>query len=642
MLTRTTEKLEEILGCLEKVQEESVVTPDNPADWLRGRLSGKEVVLFCGAGISVAAPSSAPAFLSLRDNAILAALDILLSRGLITEDAIHLVEHAVDRLEDRCDLSLPPEHVFGMFSHALGFEVVHKLLEVCLSNRSPNFNHLAIRDLSQSRNDWSLMGVITPNFDTYLEEAFGGISSVARYVLDDDAGKTGGFIIQKPHGTLDKPESIAITIEKVARPLKGKSRQALQAMVSGREIIVIGYSGWDYDLLPLIAAAAKDWGATVYWLLYDEYSWNERVGAVKLAKPENCEVVNCQRANILPMLANRPIEESSSVRPSLRDDIRKSLENEADHSLIGAILSLLVPMGVPESDGLVSDLCLELITMGKEGILPAERKSVAILGQVPGWLSTDNERKREAAEIVVQLAKQIGWTAAAESHQRTLAKNSDSRQPKDRIREIDLELSEPVVLIDSEPDPENAKRSLRTSLLIEKAQLLEERGLKEEAEKLAYEILANTKFPESGISPDCWIVDDGHQAAPLLQLLGMCEFERGEFDSADKHLAGAIDLLWRERSLWEIGTALTQVAHLVRKADRRAAQLAMDAAIAVARFERDKLSELVAIEWMLEFGLGGAGSVKAAFEILYELSIEKSELEEHQKILQRFKLKYLT
>lgn len=198
------------------------------------------------------------------------------------------------------------------------------------------------------------------------------------------------------------------------------------------------------------------------------------------------------------------------------------------------------------------------------------------------------------------------------------------------------------MLIDSEPNPENAKRSIRTSLLIEKVQLLEECGLKVEAEKLAHEILANTKFPESGISPDCWIVDDGHQAAPLLQLLGMCEFDRGEFDSADKHLAGAIDLLWRERSLWEIGTALTQVASLVRKVDRRAAQLAMDAAIAVARFERDKLSELVAIEWMLELGLGGAGTVKAAYEILYELSIEKSELEEHRKILQRFKLKYLT
>lgn len=140
-----------------------VVAPSNPADWLRERLTGKEVVLFCGAGISIAAPANAPAFLSLRDNAILAALDILVSRGLITENAIAVVEHAVDRLEERCDLSLPPEQVFGIFSNALGFEVVHKLLEVCLSNGSSNFNHLAIHDLSQSRKDWSLIGVITPN-----------------------------------------------------------------------------------------------------------------------------------------------------------------------------------------------------------------------------------------------------------------------------------------------------------------------------------------------------------------------------------------------------------------------------------------------------------------------------------------------
>jgi hypothetical protein len=66
-------------------------------------------------------------------------------------------------------------------------------------------------------------------------------------------------------------------------------------------------------------------------------------------------------------------------------------------------------------------------------------------------------------------------------------------------------------------------------------------------------------------------------AAPLLQRLGVRDFERGEFDAADEHLAGAIDLLWREMSLWEMGTALTQVA------DCQAYQLAVRCGIALKR-----------------------------------------------------------
>lgn len=68
----------------------------------------------------------------------------------------------------------------------------------------------------------------------YLEKAFEGIH-VDRSVVDQTPDGEGHRIF-KPHGSLDRPESIAITIDRILRRLKGSARRTFEAMTRGRRI----------------------------------------------------------------------------------------------------------------------------------------------------------------------------------------------------------------------------------------------------------------------------------------------------------------------------------------------------------------------------------------------------------------------
>jgi hypothetical protein len=483
---------------------------------------------------------------------------------------------------------------------------------------------------------WSLVGIITPNFDCYIEDALEGIAPVSRHILGDVDEVPAGLPLLKPHGSLDRPDSICITIDRVARPLKGDARRAFQELVSGRVVLVVGYSGWDYDLLPLLAAATQEWESKILWLLYDETSWNERVGRVKLANPEHCQVINCKRVDVLPRLAGRPVQPTIFERPKLRSEFRSCFDQKTDESLMSAVLSLLTPMGVPESSGIVEALCAELIAMARDMKMADDRQALKALGHVVSLLDDDDTR-REAAAFALERAKRLGDTAAVRSYQREVDCESKSVGFKGRLAIIERDLIELFpVTNETEPDPVNAERSMKTSLLTEKAQLLMDYGNVRECEELVQDILINTEFPESGISPNSWIVNDGYLAAPLLELLGSCVIEHGETIYADEFFAEAVGVLWREKALWELWGMLTRLSGEVSKSDRGTAQLAMEIAVATAHFERDKLSELIALEWILDFGLGGQKELKAARAILADLVIDEGDRETHEENLSRF------
>src|SRR5690349_2528619 len=73
-----------------------------PADataWLRNRLADRAFVLFCGAGISVSPPSSAPAFLELRTTVMLALTDLLVERRVVMQENRLAVEVALEQLD---------------------------------------------------------------------------------------------------------------------------------------------------------------------------------------------------------------------------------------------------------------------------------------------------------------------------------------------------------------------------------------------------------------------------------------------------------------------------------------------------------------------------------------------------------------
>ena len=98
--SKTSQILTQILKEIRTAELCFIETPSDPALWLRDRLIGSEVVLFCGAGISIAAPAGAPSFLDLRNSTILCASDILAERGCIPAAYVAIIEQATSTLAE--------------------------------------------------------------------------------------------------------------------------------------------------------------------------------------------------------------------------------------------------------------------------------------------------------------------------------------------------------------------------------------------------------------------------------------------------------------------------------------------------------------------------------------------------------------
>lgn len=598
---------------------------------LANRLAKEEFVLFCGAGISVPAPSSAPQFLEIRDAVALAMADLLLSRDVLQRTHHEALEAALRDLQRRDDLTLPPELLFGNLERSLGFAAVADLLSLSLGGDVPNANHLAVRTLAERGR---LAGVITPNFDLYLEQALEGIP-LRRSVAGEKAiSGEQGFVLYKPHGSLDVPESIAITINRVARPLAGPAREIFRELVTHRTVVVIGYSGWDYELLPLLAHAGTEWGAEIVWCLWDDASLNERVITLKVTLGDRCTVINGNRQALLAALAGVKPPSPPQSR-NLRELFSQRLAAHASHELAEALISVSAPSGVMDEIGLEQQLAMHLLQYAEGAAAIDDHRRLRYL-RTGSAHASDRAARQRAIEGALKLARRMGNEAAVRDIEAERAgEYEDANDSRVRLRTLDREIAEFPFSIESETNPERARRSLLTDLRIEKAARLAELRRTQDAKALAEQILADTSFPTSGVSEDAWIVTDAAARWQLHDILGTIAAEGGDLAGAERHYCAAIDLLWNERELWDLGQALLQTAGAVRRHDADTARVAMALAREIAKVAHDKSSELQALEWTLEFGLGTPDDVHDAKSLLAQMHIDDADRASHVEILER-------
>jgi hypothetical protein len=607
--------------------------PADTVEWLRNRLRNQEFVLFCGAGISASPPSSAPTFLELRTSVMLALADLLVLRGMILHEDRSAVEAALEKLDTRADLSLPPELVFMWIRNALGFDKVYRLLKCCLDRGVPNANHLAIRKLVSGRSP-RISGLITPNFDLYLEGALEGLPFDRTVEGESSCGK--GIHIFKPHGSLDRPESIAVTIERILRPLKGSARQAFDSMTAGRTMVVIGYSGWDYDLLPQIVRAGREEKSDVIWVLFDDASMNERVCGVQLALEDRCTVINARRQPVLALLADiADAPRGKGIEP-LRPSLANILQDESDDSLAVALINLLVPAGLPESDGVLRHLCEGVLLSVESGRIKDDAMRLSRLRDVANWAEGDS--KARAIQLAMECASRLGDRTVMRTYARKASGEDDQPQdPEARLRRLQRDLEEFNYRLEDEPDPALAVQTIRAEVRIEMASLLCQMNRFPEAGALAREVLNDTWFPESGVCERARIVDDAYTVWELHSILGCVAADSGNITELESHFCTAIEVLWRELQFAELGTALLQMVSPVKRSDRECARAAAELAIGVATFSRDRLSELSAIEWKAQFGFGTTPDIDRAEELLDTIGFDPEERNQHLELIRRMK-----
>lgn len=203
--------------------------------------SGVGFVVLCGAGVSVAPPSSVPSWWGFNQ----AVLTELRSRFLEERTPPKRAVNAMNRLSlDDLDVTEFSQLVSDAFAGATWFDVLGVLDGV-----APNMNHLA---LAYWAKEGSLRAVVTTNFDTLIERAMHE-AGVRHRVYDaqlDDVPRVAasGTAIVKVHGSAPRRSSLVDLAAQKRRGLPVAWLDWLEAIFATNNVAVAGFSGADLAL----------------------------------------------------------------------------------------------------------------------------------------------------------------------------------------------------------------------------------------------------------------------------------------------------------------------------------------------------------------------------------------------------------
>lgn len=216
-----------------------------------------KVVLFIGAGRSLAPPACCPLWGTLMHELLLA--------GSCAHDALKpLAESALNAAEDGRE-PLKPETTCQILHSNLGVGALGFL--DLLAVGSPNADHDHIAGLAELG---AVPLIITTNFDTLIEDALSaaGVSLQIRVGgLDRWPAKKNLVTVFKPHGCLTDPAAIIMTARHAGRALPTRTAESLRAALDDSVLLIDGYSGNDDDLFPELMRGARHVRAA-YWFYY--------------------------------------------------------------------------------------------------------------------------------------------------------------------------------------------------------------------------------------------------------------------------------------------------------------------------------------------------------------------------------------
>jgi hypothetical protein len=254
------------------------------------------LVVFAGAGISVASPACCPTF------------DGLLEEILSAATAVYSeVSELADRVR-KTKKSIKPELFFQILHRNMGTGILGCLDTLLLGG--PNANHRALARLGCQG---AMHGIITTNFDIYTEEALNDVG--CKYEMYFNSAPTSPLLggttprrprtlyVVKPHGSLHEASSITITLRQAGRQLSTRLDAFLRNVLRDYTLLVIGYSGNDDDIFPLLKSCA---GAAhrVFWTLYeDRKTLDEQPNVQDFARAcATCKLVLTGKMDLLPLI----------------------------------------------------------------------------------------------------------------------------------------------------------------------------------------------------------------------------------------------------------------------------------------------------------------------------------------------------
>jgi tetratricopeptide (TPR) repeat protein len=218
----------------------------------------RRLIVFCGAGVSMLAPSRSPSWWEIYVSASRA-----LAERLIEAFPEVAPDLRVDELLKPMTTQQVADLIFSRFAGATFSELL-KVVDIADANE----NHRALATLAKIG---GLRAAITTNFDTLIERA-AAVRGV-RFAIaapgipalqepDDHA------LLVKLHGTTVEPASMIETTSQKARDISATLRAAWRPTLPSADLLVVGYSGADLNF-----GATRDFfadvlaiGGRIWWL----------------------------------------------------------------------------------------------------------------------------------------------------------------------------------------------------------------------------------------------------------------------------------------------------------------------------------------------------------------------------------------
>lgn len=277
-------------------------------------LRRREVVLLCGAGISLSPPSTLPDWKTLRDETVnaVAGEDAYLRPLAAKATARELLSVPGSR-------GLAPEVVASIISSVTGgyFQAL-----TALRGTAPNGNHVAV---ARTARRGLIRHIISTNWDGLIEAAleqegvpFQVFRTNEEFAACDPDADPPGVCVYKIHGCLTVPESITARIEDEARGLPEARAAVLRALLRRFLLVLWGYSGQDLkidlDYLQMLECEPASPG--FLWNLHADAGFRETPNRyiLELAARYGDRAVIAHGA--LPGLLNDALEPAERVVPA--------------------------------------------------------------------------------------------------------------------------------------------------------------------------------------------------------------------------------------------------------------------------------------------------------------------------------------
>jgi hypothetical protein len=234
-------------------------------------LDKKEVVVFVGAGISKAAPSTLPSWWEYN-------FSILSEIGNIAAKALKINQELLQK--DEIEKSVEVVSISEFFVHYIAGDAYFPLTSL-LNSSKPNHNHYILAELSKSN---KIKAIITTNFDTLIEQAFTERNEPLNvyYRLNDfekEIELEKNCCLFKIHGSVVDTATI---IDTVSQKLKGLDRAKtynLKKIFRSYHLLVVGFSGEDFSFdqnyIPFSVYQSNELGVT--WIKHPTGKVHESV-----------------------------------------------------------------------------------------------------------------------------------------------------------------------------------------------------------------------------------------------------------------------------------------------------------------------------------------------------------------------------